>query len=131
MDAIISYLPFLMWVGFVLRMYWHFINADYPFTLKSPEGKKNINKAVFSALVVGVFFAFFLTIKMDDAFDTTGWTGIVLLIVFIVFYLGWGWFSDKLFLKLMDKFSQKSDEVIDKTVANKLPGAQLPDDNSK
>lgn len=131
MENIINYLPWLMWVGFALRMFWHNINKDYPFNRSTEVGVKNIKLAVFSALVNAVFFMFFLTIKMDDSFDTSNWTGILLLIVFIVFYLGWGWFSDVLFLKLMSKFEKKSEEIMDKTIDGKIEGVKFPEEKKQ
>ena len=110
--ALLSLLPCLMWLGFALRLYKHWLDEDYAFSLKSPDGKTNIKKSIFNGIVVAVFFTFALIVKADDNINTDTVEGTLILVGWIVKYLFWGWSIDSVFLWLMDKWESKMKSII-------------------
>ena len=118
---IIKYLPYLLWIGLFLRFYYHWVDKDFPFTLTSDEGKKNIKKSIGSVMLVGIAFAFALIIKADDNIDTSDLLGVGKLIFWIGCYIAIGWFIDSVFFAVIGKSKVKIDSEINKIGEDVLP----------
>jgi len=93
---------FILLIGFIFRIVYHLTNENYPFSLKTAEGKANIKKQVFSAMVVlSVYWASFYY-HADDKYQD-GYQ----LLVFWGVYLACGWAIDSIFLAFVSFFEQK------------------------
>lgn len=93
---------FVLLIGFFLRIVYHLTNESYPFSLKTPEGRSNLKKQIFSTLVIlAVYFGSFYY-HADDKYQD----GYQLIVLWGI-YLAVGWAIDSVFLAFVTFFEQK------------------------
>lgn len=93
---------FLIWAGFILRIVYHLTNENYPFSFKTPEGKANIGKKLFSFLVICLVYYISFYYHSDDKYQD----GYQLIMVW-GFYTTLGWAVDSIFLAVVNFVQQK------------------------
>lgn len=100
----------LILAGFGLRVLFHITNEAYPFSFKTPEGKSNIKKAVFSFAIscLVTYLAYF--IHSDDVISSDK-----MLIGLWGIYIAIGWAADSIFLAAMKFYEQKILKRFDKS----------------
>lgn len=109
-------LNYLLILGYIIGVLWSVANKEYEFTLKTPDGKKNILKSVIAFLFVIVMWYFAFFIKLDDNMPTDSFTsaGIYAVVCFVYFMTG---FCAEYVLKAGSKFYK---QYFNKTAKAKL-----------
>lgn len=100
----------LLFIGLGLRIFYHTISTDYPFSFKTPEGKKNIGLTAFSGVLVFITWYLCFYLHFDDHIQD-GWKLIGLWTLYVII----GWAIDSLFLFVMDL----GEKVIKKWIGSK------------
>ena len=89
-------------VGFILRVAYQFLNLEYKFSSKTPEGKKNIKQTIFSGLLV-ILFTFLASFLSFESKIVTDWQWIGLWFT----YMAVGWAITSIFLSVIKLYEQR------------------------
>ena len=100
----------LILAGFALRVLFHITNEAYPFSVKTPEGKSNIKKAIFSFAISCLVTYLGYFIHSDDMISNDK-----MLIALWGIYIAIGWAADSIFLAAMKFYEQKILKKFDKS----------------
>lgn len=92
----------LIFVGYLLRVAYHYLNENYSFSWKTDEGKKNIKRSIFSGLISGLVTFLFFWVHSDDHPANE-----LVFARICVTYLGLGWSISSIWNAAMNLIEQK------------------------